>query len=72
MHTLIEIKHALKMLILLGGTLRVVILFFNMKTELGSGGDTFPYKKRIRNTIIFVLITQVLFEIEEIVRTYYK
>ncbi len=72
MSTLIDLKHALKYIILIGGVLRIIILFMQMKVEIGEGSDIFPIKKRIRNTIIFIILSQVLFEVDTIIKFYYR
>ncbi len=72
MSTIIDLKHALKYLILIGGIFRVVILFIQIKIDLAEGSDIIPVKKRIRNTIYFVIISQVLFNLDIIIKSYFK
>lgn len=53
-----------------GGVLRVIILFIRM--GLGQPEEVGPYKKKIKNTIIFIALAISAFSIKEILLGYYS
>ncbi len=72
MTNLENIIKALQYIVLIGGSLRILILLIQVKVELGNGGDIFPIKKRISNTIIFIILAELILSIKDIVGVYYK
>ena len=69
MDTLNEIISVLRIAVIpLGTIFRVVFCFTKMIYDEEAQGS---YKKKIRNTIVFGIITEIIFVILDIIKSYY-
>lgn len=69
MDTLNEIISVLRIVVIpLGTIFRVVFCFTKMIYDEEAQGS---YKKKIRNTIVFGIITELIFVILDIIKSYY-
>lgn len=69
MNTLNEIISVLRIAVIpLGTIFRVVFCFTKMIYDEEAQGS---YKKKIRNTIVFGIITELIFVILDIIKSYY-
>jgi hypothetical protein len=64
-----EMADAFLMLIRVGAVLRVVYCFIRMGASEDEGA---MYKKRLKNTLIFYILAESIWQIKELVLTYYS
>lgn len=64
-----EMADAFTMLIRVGAVLRVVYCFIRMGASEDEGA---VYKKRAKNTLIFYILAESIWQIKELVLNYYR
>ena len=68
MATIDEISKAIIILVRLGAVLRFI---FCMVRLMGAEDEATTYKKRARNTVIFYILAECIWQIKDIVLYYY-
>ncbi|MBS7528511.1 mercury transporter [Fusibacter paucivorans] len=68
MDLLKEMAEALMILIRVGAVLRVVYCFIHIGTDEEQSAS---YKKRMKNTVIFYVLAESIWQIKDLVMSYY-